>query len=197
MSSRTKKIGVPTLTGLMFLLALSVLSWGAEVKPIGSITAIEGKVWLAHGGDKASYPAILGDLIYLYDHIQTEIASRVQILFEDERLLNLAENTTIQIKEHIYSPEENRRSVVIRVLMGRVRGVVGRRCMGRGSRYIISTPTDTIEVQHGRFVVDALQDGSNKSFSLQLPTTFPPKSPRPPPVSLDPRFRSRCTAGFW
>ena len=137
----------------MFLLALSGLSWGAEGEPIGSITAIEGEVWLAHRGDKASYPAMLGDSIYLYDHIQTEIASRVQILFEDESLLNLAENTNIQITEHIYSPEENRRSVVIRVLMGRVRGFVGRPCTGPGSRYIISTPTDTIAVGHGGFVV--------------------------------------------
>lgn len=150
-----KKIFAPALTGLMFLLALSVLSWGAEAKPIGSITAIEGEAWLVHRGDKASYPAMLGDSIYLYDHIQTEIASRVQILFEDESLLSLAENTTIQITEHMYSPEENRRSVIIRVLLGSVRGVVGRRYTGPGSSYIISTPTDTIAVEHGRFVVDA------------------------------------------
>jgi hypothetical protein len=143
--------------GLVFLLALSVLSLEAEDKPIGSITAIEGEVWLGHGGDKASYPAMLGDSIYLYDHIQTEIASRVQILFEDESLLNLAENTTIQITEHVYLPEENRWSVVIQVLTGGIRGIVGRYSGGLGSRsrYIISTPTDTIAVEHGRFVVDA------------------------------------------
>jgi hypothetical protein len=150
-----KKIFALTLAGFIFLLALSVLSWGAEGKPIGSITAIEGEVWLTHRGDKASYPAMLGDSIYLKDHIQTEKDSRVQILFEDESLLNLAENTTIQTTEHIYSPEENRRSVVIRVLMGRVRGVVGQYFTGPGSRYVISTPTDTIAVEHGRFVVDA------------------------------------------
>lgn len=139
----------------MFLLALSVLSWGAEGEPIGSITAIEGEVWLEHEGEKALYPAILGDSVYLKDHIQTEKDSRVQILFQDESLLNLAENTMIQIMEHIYSPEENRWLVVIQVLMGRVRGIVGRYFTGPGSRYIISTPTDTIEVEHGRFVVDA------------------------------------------
>ena len=155
MSCCTKKLLALALTGLMFLLALSVLSWGASGQPIGSITAIEGEVWLAHRGGKASYSAMLGDSIYLKDHIQTEKDSRVQILFQDESLLNLAENTIIQIMEHIYSAEENRRSVVIRLRMGRVRGVVGRRFTGPGSRYIISTPTDTIEVEHGRFVVDA------------------------------------------
>jgi len=155
MSFCTKKISALTLAGLIFLLALSVLSWGMEGEPIGSITAIEGEVWVDHGGDKASYPAMLDDSIYLYDHIQTEMASRVQILFEDESLLNLAENTIIRITQHIYSPEENRRSVVIQVLMGRVRGLMGRYFTGPGSRYIISTPTDTIAVGDGCFGVDA------------------------------------------
>jgi len=102
------------------------------------------------------YPAMLGDSVYLKDHIQTEKDSRVQILFQDESLLNLAENTTIQITEYIYSPKENRRLVVIQVLMGRIRGIVGR-YFGSGSRYIISTPTDTIAVGDGCFIVDAAE----------------------------------------
>jgi Tfp pilus assembly protein PilE len=129
--------------------------WVTEGKPMGSITAIEGEVYLSHKGDTVAFPAILGDPIYLYDFIQTEKQSRVQILLKDESFLNLAENTYIQINEHIYSPEENRRSVVIRLLMGRVRGIMGRYFTGPGSRYIISTPTDTIAVEHGHFVVDA------------------------------------------
>jgi hypothetical protein len=155
MSCCTKKICALALTGLMFLLALSVLSWGAEGEPIGSIIAIECEVWLFHKGGTAAFPAMLGVPIYLYDHIQTEKHSRAQILLKDESLLNLTENTTIQITEHIYSPEENRRSVVIRVLMGRVRGLVGRCFTGPDSRYIIATPTDTMALEHGRFVVDA------------------------------------------
>jgi len=150
-----KKIFALALAGLIFLSALSCLSWRAERKVIGSITAIEGEVWLSHKGDTPSFQAMFGDSIYLYDHIQTEIASRVQILFQDESLLNFAENTHIQITEHIYSPEENRRSTVIKLLMGRVRGIVGRYFGSRGSKYIISTPTETIEVEFGPFVVDA------------------------------------------
>jgi hypothetical protein len=76
MSFCTKKIFALALTGLMFLLALSVLSWGAEVKPLGSITAIEGEVFLSHKRDTAAFPAILGDAICLGDHIQTEKQSR-------------------------------------------------------------------------------------------------------------------------
>jgi hypothetical protein len=133
----------------------SILSWGTEGKPIGSITAIEGEVFFSHRRDTAAFPAILGDAIYLGDHIQTEKQSRTQILLQDEGLLNLAEDTYIQIEEYIYSPNEGMRSLVIQVLMGRVRGVVGRYFKGAGSRLIISTPTDTKAVEHGSFVVDA------------------------------------------
>jgi hypothetical protein len=97
---------------------------------------------------------MLADPIYLYDHIQTGIASRVQILFQDESLLNLAENTTIEITEFIYSPEENRRSAVINLLMGRVRGVVGRSFKGPGSQYTICTPNKIIGVEKGHYIVD-------------------------------------------
>jgi hypothetical protein len=157
MSFCTKKVYALVLAGLVFLLVSSVLSWGAEGEPIGSITAIEGKVGLGHKGEKALCPAMLGDSVYLKDHIQTEKDSRVQILFQDESLLNLTENTTIQITEYIYSPKENRRLVSIQLLTGRIRGVVGRYFGGPGSRYIISTPTDTMAVGDGCFIVDAAE----------------------------------------
>jgi hypothetical protein len=149
-----KRISGAVVVILLFLLSAPVPSWAVNGEPIGSITAIEGEVWLAHRGDKASYPAMLGDSIYLYDHVQTEIASRVQILFEDESLLNLAENTYIQITEHVYSPEENRRSSLFRLVMGKVRAIVGR-YFGGGSTYKVSTPTAIIGVRGTHFIIDA------------------------------------------
>jgi hypothetical protein len=150
-----KGISVMALVGLFLLFSASASSWAVNDQPIGSITAIEGEVFLSHRGDTAAFPAMLGDPIYLYDHIQTEKQSRVQLLFEDESLLNLAENTYIQITEHIYSPEENRRSSVFRIMMGKVRAIVGRYFSGAGSRYRVSTPTAIIGVRGTHFFVDA------------------------------------------
>lgn len=149
-----KRICAVVLVSLLFFVSAWFGSWGGERQPIGSITAIEGEVWLTHKGDKALYQAMLGDSIYLYDHISTE-QGRVQILFEDESLLNLTENTAIQITEFIYFPEGNRRSVVIELLMGRVRVVVGRSFVGPGSKYTICTPTKIIGVGEGHCIVDA------------------------------------------
>ena len=149
-----KRICVVALVGFLFLLSASVPLWGAEGQPIGSITAVEGEVWLGHEGEKALYPAMLGDSVYLKDHMQTEKDSRVQILFDDESLLNLAENTTMQITEFVYSPEKSWRSSVFRVVMGKVRGIVGR-YFGGGSKYRISTPTAIIGVRGTHFIVDA------------------------------------------
>lgn len=155
MSCSTKRICTAVLGGLLFLLSASVSSWGVNGEPIGSISAIEGEVYLSHKGDTAAFQAMFGDPIYLFDHIQTERQSRVQILFHDESLLNLAENTYIQITEHIYSPEENRRSSIFRILTGKVRAIVGRYFPGAGSRYKVSTPTAIIGVRGTHFVVDA------------------------------------------
>ena len=150
-----KEMSVMALVGLFLLFLASATSGAVNDESIGSITAIEGEVYLSHRGDTAAFPAMLGDPIYLYDHIQTEKQSRVQLLFEDESLLNLAENTYIQITEHIYSPEENRRSSVFRIMMGKVRAIVGRYFRGAGSRYKVSTPTAIIGVRGTHFVVDA------------------------------------------
>jgi hypothetical protein len=150
-----KGMSAMVLIGLFFLFLGLTPSWAVDDKPIGSITSIEGEVYLSHKGDTAAFLAVLGDPIYLYDHIQTERQSRVQILFQDEGLFNLAENTYIQITEHIYSPEENRRSSVFRLVMGKIRGIVGRYFKGAGSRFNVSTPTAIIGVRGTHFVVDA------------------------------------------
>ena len=149
--------GIPfmILVGLFLLFSASGPSWAVNDQPIGSISAIEGEVYLSHKGDTAAFQAIFGDSIYLYDHIQTEERSRVQILFQDESLLNMAEDTYIQITEHIYSPAENRRSSVFRLLMGRARAIVGRYFRGAGSRFKVSTPTAIIGVRGTHFIVDA------------------------------------------
>jgi hypothetical protein len=134
------------------MLSASTPSWGVNSEPIGSITRIEGEVFLAHEGDTAMFEAMLGDPIYLKDHIQTEKDSRVQVLFDDESLLNLAENTTMQITEYVYSPEK--RSCIFRI-WGKVRAIVGRYFPGAGSRYEVHTPTAIIGVRGTHFIVDA------------------------------------------
>jgi hypothetical protein len=149
-----KTICAVVAVGLLFLLSGSVPSWGVDGKSIGSITAIEGEVYLSHRGDPAAFQAMLGDPIYLYDHVWTERQSLVQILFEDESLLNLAENTYIQITEHVYSPEKNWRSSLFRVVTGKVRAIVGR-YFSAASTYKVSTPTAIIGVRGTHFIVDA------------------------------------------
>ena len=149
-----KRICAVALAGLLFLLSGAVPSWGVDGQPIGSITAMEGEVFLSHKGDPAAFQAMVGDLIYLYDHVWTEKQSLVQILFEDDSLLNLAENTYIQITEHVYSPEKNWRSSLFRVVMGKVRAIVGR-YFSEASTYKVSTPTAIIGVRGTHFIVDA------------------------------------------
>ena len=161
MRHRAERISVMALASLLLSLLTATTSLGAEAydQPIGSITSLEGEVYLYHKGEKGEVlqevRAVLGDAIYLYDHILTEKLSRVQILFDDESLLNLAEETYIQITEHVYSPEKNRRSSIFRLMVGKVRAIVGRYFAGAGSGFAVNTPTAIIGVRGTHFVVDA------------------------------------------
>jgi hypothetical protein len=163
-----KRISAVVLVGLLFFVSTWVGSWGAEGQPIGTITAIEGEIWLAHKWDKALCQAMLGDFIYLYDHISTE-QGRVQILFEDESLLNLSENSYINIAEYTCTPEENMRSVLIRMLRGKVRGIMGRYFVDPRCKYVISTPTRiiNIKVECYNFIVDVSGTGETKLMCVE------------------------------
>lgn len=161
MRHRSERISVMSLASLLLLFLMAATAVGAVAydQPIGSITALEGEVYLYHKGGKGDtlqeVRAMLGDAIYLYDHVLTEKLSHVQILFDDESLLNLAEETYIQITEHVYSPEKNRRSSIFRLMVGKVRAIVGRYFSGAGSGFTVNTPTAIIGVRGTHFVVDA------------------------------------------
>jgi len=161
MHHRAESICVISLTSLLLLILTLTTALEAATydQPIGSITSLEGEVYLYHKGEKGEVlqevRAVLGDAIYLCDHILTEKLSRVQILFDDESLLNLAEETYIQITEHVYSPEKNRRSSIFRLMVGKVRAIVGRYFAGAGSGFAVNTPTAIIGVRGTHFVVDA------------------------------------------
>lgn len=161
MRYRAERISVMALASLLLFLLAATTAVGAEAydQPIGSITGLEGEVYLYHKGEKGGalqeVRAMFGDAIYLYDHVLTEKQSRVQVLFNDESLLNLAEKTYVQITEHVYSPEKNRRSSIFRLMMGKVRAIVGQYFTGAGSGFTVNTPTAIIGVRGTHFVVDA------------------------------------------
>ena len=140
----------------MGVLAL-VFSMGSvhaqPIPAIGNVTAVQQEANVMRGGELNVDLVKLGDSVLFKDTYETKAKSKVKLLFEDDSLLSLGENTKIQITENIYDPDRNRRSTVMNLLEGTVRALVGRLFTGEGSRFEIHTRTAVAAARGTYFIV--------------------------------------------
>lgn len=112
------------------LLLFPVIVYADEV---GTIVAIKGTV-LIHR-DTETRSALLKDKVLLNDTIETREASRAKMLFKDDSILTLAENSKVNIKEYIYSTKDKRGKSIFNLIDGKMRSLVGK------NEFEVHTPT--------------------------------------------------------
>ena len=61
------------------------------------------------------------------------------MVFSDKSILILSENTTLDVTEHVYDPDNKKRKSLFKLYEGRVRAIVGQ-LFGASSRFEIETP---------------------------------------------------------
>ncbi|TAL71294.1 MAG: hypothetical protein EPN88_05775 [Bacteroidetes bacterium] len=120
-----KKAGL-ILMLLMFIPAI------VSAEEAGLIAAIKGKVIILR--DAKTINAILKDKIFLKDTVETREASRTKMLFRDDSILTLAENSKVNIKEYLYSEDKKGKSI-FNLVDGKLRSLVG------NSEFEVHTPT--------------------------------------------------------
>ena len=119
---------------------------------IGVITFVQGGVTLAHPHAPAT-PAKFRDDVQFHDIIETQKASRTKALFQDDSMLTVGEHSRIEITEYVFNPQESRRSVIINLVGGKLRALVGKAFAESGSRFEIHTPTAVAAARGTYFVV--------------------------------------------
>jgi len=147
-----KRLRVVLLFSLLLVLTLVGSAVAVEGESIGEVSSFYGDVNILHQGEPDWAAAELGLEIFQYDTIKTAIKSKTRITFEDGSLLNLSENTQMEIKEHIYTPEEERRTSFFSMARGKVR-VFCQRFAGKGSRFHVETPTAVIGIRGTKFII--------------------------------------------
>jgi len=131
-----KKAGL-ILMLLMFIPAIV----GAE--EAGLIVAIKGNVIVLR--DAKTINAVLKDKIFLKDTVETREASRTKMLFRDDSILTLAENSRVNIKEYLYS-EDKRGKSIFNLVDGKLRSLVG------NSEFEVHTPTMVVAARGTYFI---------------------------------------------
>lgn len=134
---------------------------------IGVFTAVEGQVSVTRSGADDALPAKLHDGVQFLDIIETERESRSKALLNDDSILTVGEHSRVEITEHLYDPRQNVRTVVVNLVRGKVRALVGKVFTGTGSKFEVHTPT-SVAAARGTYFVVCFADGVSSIANIGL-----------------------------
>ncbi|OGL49425.1 MAG: hypothetical protein A3H37_07040 [Candidatus Schekmanbacteria bacterium RIFCSPLOWO2_02_FULL_38_14] len=149
---------------VLFLVAVSPLSYAAKVA--GTVISKQGKVFVLHEGENEWKEILLRGKVYEKDTIETKDKSKAKILFLDESLMNIGENSKMEITEQNYEPGKKRVSLY-NVFSGKVRVLVGK-VSGEESRFEVKTPTALAAVRGTEFFVWVKSETSTQVFVVDV-----------------------------
>jgi len=146
---------------LLFTVMLMLVPTVVYADEVGTIVAIKGTV-LIHR-DTETRSALLKDKVLLRDTIETKEASRVKMIFGDDSILTLAENSRASIKEFLHPEESKKGKSIFNLMDGKLRSLVGK------NEFEIHTPT-MIAAARGTYFITwtGIEDGMPVSGAAVL-----------------------------
>jgi hypothetical protein len=106
------------------LLAAPQMAPAQTRQPAAELIALMGKAEIKSPGETQFRPAKLQDKLYPQDQIRTLADSRAKLFFQDESILILSENTTLDIAKFQMTPQGERQSALMKLLQGSLRFIV-------------------------------------------------------------------------
>jgi uncharacterized membrane protein YgcG len=138
------------LTGL-----LSTSTATAADQAVGKFVQLRGTATIER--DKGQLPAKVKGSILASDIITTGSSSKAKMLFIDDSVMTMAENSKLSIKEFVYSKGKEGRSIY-NLLDGKMRSVVGR------TKFEVHTPT-AVAAARGTVIYFDVGMVNNQSYS--------------------------------
>ncbi|HEX9759070.1 MAG TPA: FecR family protein [Nitrospiria bacterium] len=143
---------------LIFIGSLIVTAFCGDAKGqssgmIGNVTAVQREAHVIHPGQLNIELVKLGGSVLFKDLYETKKEAKLKLLFEDDSILTLGENSRLEINENIFDPDQGKRSTVLNLVSGSVRALVGKFFGGPDSRFEIHTPTAVAAARGTYFIV--------------------------------------------
>jgi hypothetical protein len=127
-----KQKSLTAIVLLVSLLFIGSADTALAEDDVGTVVAIRGKAFIER--DDKSFEAEVRDNLFMNDTVSTKEASRAKMLFIDDSVLTIGENSQVVIKEVIYSKHKMGRSV-FSLVEGKMRSIVGK------TQFEVHTPT--------------------------------------------------------
>lgn len=142
---------LPLRSGFWFV-ALLVFSartlWAQEV---GTIASLEGQAEI--GRDGGWQAATVGAAIHEHDELRTGTPGRLRIVFQDDSVVTVSDNSHLVIDEQVFVPERGAARSLLNLVRGKLSSVVGEYYHGTANKYEVKTPTAVCGVRGTEFVV--------------------------------------------
>lgn len=124
---------------ISFILLLVPIAVMAQAVPAGEVIDLQGEALIQPAGGTAK-PAALKQTVAVGDKLETKATGALKILFVDDTILTLKENSKTLITEFLFDPKAGKRKTVLNVLAGKARTTVGK-FFGDDQMVEIKTPT--------------------------------------------------------
>jgi hypothetical protein len=137
-----------TVLSLIVLLLSACPVAAAEV---GTVAAVSGTAEIGRGSSWTAAEA--GSAVHLGDQLRTGRPGAMRVVFQDDSVLNLGDDSLVTVDEHVFDPEGGKAQSVLQLLKGRLRALVSEYYDRVGAVYEIETPTAVSGVRGTEFIV--------------------------------------------
>jgi hypothetical protein len=165
---------------LLFVAIIMLSARLLRAQEVGTIASLEGQAEVGHDG--AWQAASIGAAIHERDELRTGTPGRLRIVFQDDSVVTVSDNSHIVIDEQVFDPNRGVARSLIELLRGKLSSLVGEYSHGTGSKYEVKTPTAVCGVRGTEFVITYNADTDvtevvGLSGQVEVHSVFDPTGP--------------------
>jgi FecR-like protein len=134
-----------------FLVALMFCALPALAQEVGTVAEYEGTADIGRGG--AWTPAAIGAPIERGDQLRTGKPGRFKIVFQDDSVLSVSEQSLVVVNEQVFDPASNKARSYFDLIHGKLNSIVSDYYGRPGSSYQVKTATAVAGVRGTEFSV--------------------------------------------
>jgi len=129
---------------LAFVMLIVVPVAGYAEEDVGIVVALKGKAEIQR--EQRKIEAAVKGSILLQDTVETKAASRAKMLFRDDSILTLGENSRVVIKDYLNAEGRKKGKTVFNLMDGKLRSLVG------NNEFEVHTPTVVVAARGTYFI---------------------------------------------
>ncbi len=162
------------------LAALLLVAFGAAAQEVGTVAELDGTVDIGRNGGWTS--ATIGAPIEPGDQLRTGKRGRLKVVFQDDSVLALSEQSLVVVNEQVFDPATNKTRSYFGLVRGKLNSIVSEYYGRPGTSYEVKTATAVAGVRGTEFTVsydpdDAVTEVLGFSGQVQVHSLLDPAGP--------------------